>query len=116
MDNYEEHLEICDTLRQINEDDHYIKSQRVFREGMLPIRQLDEAVVNMMSWDTYLYTREHDAVHSERAMRHVTRMLTYPVTIASILHELSPYRWAASGSRVTGEGIKSFAGASRSGG
>jgi splicing suppressor protein 51 len=113
MDHYEEHLEVCDTLRQINEDDHYLKSQRVFREAVLPEQQLEEAVVNMMNWDTYMYTREHEAVHSERGMRQITRLLTYPVTIASVLHELSPYRWAGglgnSASRVTAEGVKSFA-------
>ena len=110
MDHYDAHLEVCDTLRQINEDDHHVKSQRVFREGMMPGRQIDEAVVNMLNWDTYMYTREHEAIHSERGMRQVTRMLTYPVTIASVLHELSPYQWSGKDSRVTAEGMKSFAG------
>ncbi|QUC18640.1 uncharacterized protein UV8b_02881 [Ustilaginoidea virens] len=107
MDHYEEHLKICDTLRQINEDDHDLRSGRVFQEGNLPDLQLDEAAVNMTNWDTFMYTREFAAVNSDRSMRQITRLLTYPVTIGSILHELSPYSMKKGG-RLTAEGLKSF--------
>ncbi|KAI1037151.1 hypothetical protein LB503_009069 [Fusarium chuoi] len=56
-----------------------------------------------------MYTREFDAVNSDRQMRQITRLLTYPVTIGSILHELSPYSIKA-GERMTTEGLKSFSG------
>lgn len=109
MDHYEEHLKVCDTLRQINEDDHDLKSGRVFHEANLPDLQLDGAAVNMTNWDTFMYTREFDAVNSDRSMRQITRLLTYPVTVGSVLHELSPYSIKA-GERLTVEGLKSFSG------
>lgn len=109
MDHYEEHLKVCDTLRQINEDDHDLRSGRVFHEANLPDLQLDDAAVNMTNWDTFMYTREFNAVDSDRAMRQITRLLTYPVTVGSILHELSPYN-IQNGGRLTTEGLKSFSG------
>lgn len=108
-DDYEAHLEICDTLRQINEDDHDLRSGRWFPEFEYPGPQPDEFLVNMTNWDTYLYTRQFEAVNDERSMRQVTRLLTYPLTIASVLHELSPYG-VRSGGRLTPEGLKSFTG------
>ncbi|RDA83013.1 hypothetical protein CP532_4388 [Ophiocordyceps camponoti-leonardi (nom. inval.)] len=107
MDHYDEHLKICDTLRQINEDDHDLRSGRVFHEANLPDFQLEEAAVNMTSWDTFMYTREFRAVDSDRSMRQITRLLTYPVTIGSVLHELSPYDFKT-GKRLTVEGLKSL--------
>ncbi len=109
MDHYEKHLEVCDTLRQINEDDHDLRSGRVFHEANLPDLQLDDAAVNMTNWDTFMYTREFNAVDSDRGMRQITRLLTYPVTVGSVLHELSPYSMQAGG-RLTAEGLKSFSG------
>ncbi|KAH7162436.1 zinc-finger of mitochondrial splicing suppressor 51-domain-containing protein [Dactylonectria estremocensis] len=107
MDDYEKHLEICDTLRQINEDDHDLRSGRVFHEANLPDLQMVEAPINMTNWDTFMYTREFDAVDSDRSMRQITRLLTYPVTVGSVLHELSPYS-IKDGERLTIEGLKSF--------
>ena len=108
-DDYERHLEVCDILRQINEDDHDLHSGRYFAEFEYAGVQLDEALVNFSSWDTFLYTREFKAINSERSMRQATRILTYPITIGSILHELSPYNIKAGG-RLTVEGLKSFSG------
>lgn len=107
MDDYENHLKICDTLRQINEDDHDLRSGRVFHEAQLPDTQLDGAAVNLKNWDTFMYTREFNAVDSDRSMRQITRLLTYPITIGSVLHELSPYS-IKQGERLTVEGLKSF--------
>lgn len=108
MDDYEAHLEICDQLKQINEDDHDLHSGRAFPEFVMAEDQLPEAVVNMTNWDTFMYTREFDAINDERSMRQVTKMLTYPVTIGSVLHELSPY--GLKGGRLTNEGIRSLSG------
>lgn len=109
MDDYEAHLEICDTLKQINEDDHDLRSGRNFEEFEYPEGQMEELLVNMTNWDTFLYTREFTAINDMRNMRQVTRMLTYPVTIGSVLHELSPYS-IRSGGRLTNEGLKSMSG------
>jgi splicing suppressor protein 51 len=108
-DDYESHLEICDTLREINEDDHDLRSGRFFPEFEYPGAQIEEAMVNMTNWDTYLYSREFRAINDERSLRQATRLLTYPVTIASVLHELSPYS-IRSGGRLTVEGLKSLSG------
>lgn len=109
MADYEAHLEVCDTLRQINEDDHDLRSGRVFPEFDYAGPQLEEAMVNMTNWDTFLYTRDFQAINSDRSMRQATRILTYPVTVGSILHELSPYSLRQD-SRLTPEGLKSFSG------
>jgi len=108
-DDFESHLEICDTLRQINEDDHDLRSGRVFSEFDYSGPQMEEALINMTNWDTFLYSRDFSAVNDDRSMRQVTRLLTYPVTIGSILHELSPYN-VRPGGRLTSEGLKSFSG------
>ncbi|KAI1752920.1 putative mRNA processing protein [Xylaria castorea] len=106
-DDYEAHLQICDTLRQINEDEHDLRSGRFFPEFEYAGPQMEEAVVNMANWDTFLYTREFEAINADQSMRQVTRLLTYPLTIGSILHELSPYS-IRKGGRLTPEGLKSL--------
>ncbi len=68
---------------------------------------MEEAVVNMTNWDTFLYTREFEAINDDRSMRQVTRLLTYPLTIGSVLHELSPYH-IRKGGQLTAEGLKSL--------
>ncbi|KAF4550569.1 Zinc-finger of mitochondrial splicing suppressor 51-like protein [Elsinoe fawcettii] len=107
VDDYEAHLEICDVLREINEDDHDLRSGRFFTEFEYPGPQIDEAQVNMMNWDTLMYSRQFEAINDERRMRQVTRLLTYPITIGSVIHELSPYSLRGDG-RLTTEGLKSF--------
>lgn len=108
-DDYENHIEICDTLRQINEDDHDIRTGRFFPEFEYPQNQIEEALPNMTNWDTYLYTREYNAINEDRSLRHATKLLTYPMTIGSIIHELSPYN-IRRGGRLTTEGLKSLTG------
>jgi mitochondrial splicing suppressor protein 51 len=111
VDDYESHLEICDTLREINEDDHDLRSGRFFPEFEYPGDQIEEAMVNMTNWDTFLFSREFRAINDERSLRQATRLLTYPVTIGSVLHELSPYNIKKDG-RLTVEGLKSLSGTS----
>lgn len=109
-EDFESHLEVCDTLRQINEDDHDLHSGRFFPEFDYPEDQrAEEFVINMSNWDTFLYTRDFGAINEARPMRQVTRLLTYPITIASVLHELSPYSMRTEG-RLTAEGLRSFSG------
>ena len=108
-DDYESHLEICDQLREINEDDHDMRSGRFFSEFHYPPPSIEEALVNFTNWDTMFYTREFRAVNDERSMRQVSRILTYPITLGSVLHELSPYT-IKSGGRLTVEGLKSLSG------
>jgi splicing suppressor protein 51 len=102
-------MEICDTLREVNEDDHDLRSGRYFPEFEYPLPQIEEILVNLTNWDTYLYTRNYNAINEPRSMRQATRLLTYPVTVASVLHELSPYN-IRKGGRLTMEGLKSLSG------
>lgn len=112
MSDYEAHLEICDVLREINEDDHDLVSGRFFPEFEYPGMSMEEAQINMTNWDTLLYSREFSAIDDERSMRQVTRLLTYPITVGSVLHELSPYSIGKTG-RLTGEGLRSLSGMSK---
>ncbi|KAI9758925.1 MAG: pre-mRNA-splicing factor rse1 [Chaenotheca gracillima] len=107
VDDFESHIEICETLREINEDDHDLRSGRFFPEFQYPMEQMEEALINMTNWDTFLYSREFEAINEERSLRQATRLLTYPVTIGSFLHELSPYN-IRKGGRLTPEGLKSL--------
>ena len=102
-------MEICDTLREVNEDDHDLRSGRFFPEFEYPGPQMEEALVNMTNWDTYLYSRDYRAINEERPLRQATRLLTYPVTIGSILSELSPYDMKGE-KRITYEGLRSLSG------
>ena len=108
-DDYESHMEICDTLREINQDDHDLRSGRFFPEFEYPGPQMEEALVNMTNWDTYLYSREYRAINEERSLRQATRLLTYPLTIGSIVSELSPYGMKGD-KRITYEGLRSLSG------
>ena len=108
-DDYEHHLELCDTLREINEDDHDLHSGRFFSEFEYPGPQIQEALVNLTNWDTLLYTRQFRAINEMRSLRQATKLLTYPITIGSVLHELSPYNIRENG-RLTTEGLKSLSG------
>jgi len=107
VDDYEAHLEVCDTLREVNEDDHDLVSGRFFPEFEYPPGQIDEAQINLTNWDTLLYSRQFEAINDERSLRQATRLLTYPVTVGSILHELSPYSLRKD-ERLTVEGLKSL--------
>lgn len=69
-----------------------------------------EAAINFSSWDTFFFTRNFLSIDSDRAVRHVSKVLTYPATIASVLHQNGPYTPA--NSRITREGQRSMAGAS----
>jgi splicing suppressor protein 51 len=108
-EDFEEHLKLCDTLKEINEDEHDLRSGRHFSEFDFPERYMEEAVPNFTNWDTLLYTRGFEAINENRRMRHATRLLTYPMTIASILHEYSPYTLRGE-SKMTAEGLRSFSG------
>jgi splicing suppressor protein 51 len=111
LEDYEEHMKYCDTLREINEDDHDIRSGRHFNEFDFQGPSIEESVINFTNWDTLLYTRDFDAINDPRSMRHATKLMTYPLTIGSVLHELSPYN-IRQGGRLTPEGLRSFTGLS----
>lgn len=69
-----------------------------------------EEAVSFGNWDVFLYTRGFPSIETERARRHVSKLLTYPVTIGSVLHDNSPY--TLRNQRLLPEGLRSLMGPS----
>lgn len=78
-------------LKKVNVYEHDLRSGRPFPEFDFPGEQSGDMTVNFQNWDTYLYTRHFFSMDTEFQMAVVTKMLTFPVTIASILNQFSPY-------------------------
>ncbi|KAJ2456018.1 translational activator for mitochondrial COX1 [Coemansia sp. RSA 2336] len=97
--------ELCGYLREANEDEHDLRSGRTLREFEFPSAQLPEIVVNLSNWDSFLYTRSFTNINSNRAMRHVSKVLTYPVTMGATIHQYSPFTLK---NGLTPEGLKSM--------
>ncbi|KAI5477783.1 mRNA processing-related protein [Pseudohyphozyma bogoriensis] len=93
-------------LREANEDEHDLRSGREMTEFKLPGDQPYEEAVSMGNWDVFLYTRGFDSIDTERARRHVSKLLTYPLTIGTVLHENSPY--TLRNQRLLPEGLRSL--------
>ncbi|KAI8982522.1 zinc-finger of mitochondrial splicing suppressor 51-domain-containing protein [Pilobolus umbonatus] len=100
------HESVCSILREVNEDDHDLRSGRPMREFEFPSAQGFDEAVNMANWDVFFYTRSFPSMDSDRSMRHVSKLLTYPITIASVMHQSSPYKY---GKEVTADGARSIA-------
>lgn len=62
----------------------------------------------MGNWDVFLYTRGFPSIDTERSRRHVSKLLTFPLSIGSILHENSPYNLR--NQRLLPEGLRSLFG------
>ncbi|KAF5116205.1 hypothetical protein DV454_001838 [Geotrichum candidum] len=98
----------AELLKKANIYEHDLRSGREFPEFDFPGVQMRDAMVNYLNWDTFFYTREFFSMDSEFNLAAVTKMLTYPVTMASILDEFSPYKLKPKGP-LTIEGLKSLA-------
>ncbi|KAJ9099795.1 hypothetical protein QFC21_003793 [Naganishia friedmannii] len=108
------HKEYCARLREVNEDEHDLHSPRVKAEFELPGAQDYESTPSLASWDSFWYTRNFKSVDGEREQRHVSKLLTYPVTMAGVLHRLGPFAAGRTGTgkegkRLTREGERSMA-------
>ncbi|AAW47180.1 hypothetical protein CNBN1660 [Cryptococcus deneoformans B-3501A] len=104
----EEHKEYCGRLREVNEDEHDLRSGRPMVEfENMPEEQPYESAVNFASWDTLFFTRGFPSIDSDRSVRHVSKILTYPMTIAGILHQNGPF--TSGNGRVTRQGRRSMA-------
>ncbi|KAG1819578.1 zinc-finger of mitochondrial splicing suppressor 51-domain-containing protein [Suillus subaureus] len=102
----QEHKKYCSRLREVNEDDHDLRSGRKFREFEMP-GALTEEAISFANWDVFWYTRGFPSMDTERSRRHASKILTYPLTIGSILHQNSGL--TLSNQRVTPEGSRSLA-------
>ncbi|WVQ96330.1 hypothetical protein IAU59_003434 [Kwoniella sp. CBS 9459] len=104
----EDHQEYCGRLREVNEDEHDLRSGRKMTEfENMPEDQPYESAVNFASWDTLFFTRNFLSIDSDRSVRHVSKILTYPMTIAGVLHQNGPF--TSGNGRITREGRRSMA-------
>ncbi|KAG7864348.1 hypothetical protein KL919_000376 [Ogataea angusta] len=95
-------------LKKVNIYEHDLRSGRQFPEFDFPSQQPQDTLVNFANWDTYLYTRSFYSMDTEFQLAVVTKMLSFPSTIASIVHQYSPYFLKPKGP-VSVEGLKSLA-------
>jgi len=102
----EDHARYVARLREANEDEHDLRSGRSMTEFQLPREQPSESAINLSGWDQLFYTRNFPSIDSERSKRHVSKLLTFPMTIVAALHQHSPY--TRSSSRLTHEGLRSL--------
>lgn len=107
----EQHARFCQSrLREANEDEHDLRSGREFPEfAHLPDVQPYEEAISMANWDVFLYTRGFPSVETERSRRHISKLLTYPLSIGAVLHDNSPY--TLRNQRLLPEGLRSLLGA-----
>ncbi|KAI0780773.1 zinc-finger of mitochondrial splicing suppressor 51-domain-containing protein [Trametes elegans] len=103
----QEHQKYCSRLREANEDEHDLRSGRRMREFELPGPQDTDAAISFANWDVFWYTREFPSMDTERSRRHASKILTYPITIGSVLHQFS--NLTLSNQRLTPEGSRSLA-------
>lgn len=122
-----EHKKYCSRLREVNEDEHDLRSGRRMKEFELPGTgyvcllsygvliiaafpgpQDSEAAISFANWDVFWYTRNFPSMDTDRARRHASKLLTYPITIGSVLHQFS--NLTLRNQRLTPEGSRSLAG------
>ncbi|KZO95704.1 hypothetical protein CALVIDRAFT_555477 [Calocera viscosa TUFC12733] len=102
-----EHSKYCGRLREVNEDEHDLRSGRYMWEFELPGEQGYEEAISFANWDLLWYTRGFPSMETERSRRHLSKLLTYPMTIAGILHQYSGF--TTRNQRITPEGARSMA-------
>ncbi|EIW67496.1 hypothetical protein TREMEDRAFT_33397 [Tremella mesenterica DSM 1558] len=103
-----EHERYCGRLREVNEDEHDLRSGRKMKEfESMPEWQPYEAAINFSSWDTFFFSRNFPSIDNDRAIRHVSKILTYPITVGAILHQNGPF--TSGNGRITREGQRSMA-------
>ncbi|KAA8900156.1 hypothetical protein DIURU_003972 [Diutina rugosa] len=97
-----------DKLKKVNLYEHDIRSGRKFDEFLFPKEQSKDNTTNLSNWDSYFYTRDFMPMNTEYNLAAATKVLTYPMTIAALLHKFSPYHGEPKGP-LTVEGLKSLA-------
>lgn len=95
-------------LKKVNIYEHDLRSGRNFPEFNFPGPQDFNRALNFSNWDTFLYTRSFYSMDTEFQLAAITKMLSYPITMGSVLHQFSPYSFEPKGP-VTLEGMKSLA-------
>lgn len=101
-----DHAKYVGRLREANEDEHDLRSGREMAEFKLPGPQGIDETINLSSWDIFFYTRNFNSIETDRSRRHVSRLLTFPCTVAGVLHENSALTRRSG--RMTHEGLRSM--------
>lgn len=99
--------EVFKKLRMVNLYEHDLKSGRPFHEFEFPGPVPLDSTPALNSWDSFFYTRDFPPMNTEFNLAVATKVLTYPITIASLLHKFSPYQVQPKGS-LTLEGLRSL--------
>lgn len=94
-------------LRMVNLYEHDLKSGRTFHEFDFPGPISLDFTPALSNWDTFFYTRDFPPMNTEFNSAVATKILTYPITIASLLHKFSPYEVSPKGG-LTMEGLRSL--------
>lgn len=107
-DKYYHDNKIYDLLKKVNIYEHDLRSGRPFPEFEFPQEQGFDRMINMTNWDLFFYTRSFYSMDTEFQLAAVTKMLSYPITIGSLLSQFSPYTLNPKGP-ITLDGLKSLA-------
>ncbi|CUM63506.1 uncharacterized protein PRCAT00001082001 [Priceomyces carsonii] len=94
-------------LKKVNLYEHDLRSGRKFDEFVFPGPQEHDFTTSMSSWDTFFYTRDFNPMNTEFNLAAASKVLTYPITIASVMHKFSPYDIAPKGP-IALEGLRSL--------
>lgn len=95
-------------LKKSNMYEEDLRSGRDFPELDFPGPTENDQLPNLADWDSYFYTRNFTSMDSEFQLAVATKMLTYPLTMAAVLDQYSPYGLKPKGP-LTLEGLKSAA-------
>lgn len=95
-------------LKKVNLYEHDLRSGRTFDEFVFPGAQENDFTVSFSNWDQFFYTRDFNPMNTDYNLAAATKVLTYPLTIASTIHKVSPYTITPKGP-LTLEGLKSIA-------
>ncbi|EJD52945.1 hypothetical protein AURDEDRAFT_180553 [Auricularia subglabra TFB-10046 SS5] len=101
-----EHAKFCARLREANEDEHDLRSGRHFHEFDMPGFPDTEQAISLMNWDVFWYTRGFASFDRERSRRIASKVLTYPMSVAGVLHQNSALNLR--NQRLTPEGLRSM--------
>ncbi|XBW37682.1 hypothetical protein QEN19_003264 [Hanseniaspora menglaensis] len=83
-------------------------SKREFPEYDLAQEQPQGQMISYKDWESWFYTRQFNSMETQFHIAQVSKFLTYPLTIASILSNNSPYLSSNKGGPITHEGLKSL--------
>ncbi|CAI5756209.1 unnamed protein product [Candida verbasci] len=101
-------LKKYEQLKKVNLYEHDLRSGRKFTEFAFPGKQDKNFTINLGNWDSFFYTRDFPPMNDEFNLAAATKVLTYPLTIASLFYKFSPYEIEPKGP-ITLEGAKSLA-------